>query len=135
MSSTNQLAAFENIGELMDFAEERGLTIQPEKPPIYDFDALKSWTKTLDIEKIECESFLNAWNMLGDIEKTFGRTLKEPEGSNAVYDKLFYGNNVPSITPEGKCYIPEWTTSEAFILASVFRAGLRTLRGIIKNAT
>ncbi len=135
LSRKNRLAAFSNIGELIAFGTEKDLIIQTEKPPIYNFDALVDWTRAPDLNNIDCEVFLNAWNMLGDIEISFGRKLKEPDGSNTVYDKLFYGNNLAPVTPEGEHYLPKWSEEEVAIMVSVFKAGLNTLYGSIEDAT
>ncbi|MCB0197043.1 MAG: hypothetical protein KDJ65_34160 [Anaerolineae bacterium] len=131
LSPKNLLMAFANIGELNAFAAKNDLIIHSEKPPIYDFDTLADWIRAPNINNIDCETFLNAWNMLGDIEKSFERKLKEPNGSNTVYDKLFYGNNLLSITPEGEHYIPEWSDDEVTIMVSVFRSGLETLYRVL----
>jgi hypothetical protein len=134
LSPKNRLAAFVDMGELTKFAANNGFIIQPEKPPVYDFDALVDWISSPDLNNIDCEIFLNIWNMLGDIEISLGRKLKEPEGSNTVYDKLFYGNNLPPVTPEGEHYVPEWSEDEVAIMVAVFEDGVNMLREGIEYA-
>jgi hypothetical protein len=45
-----------------------------------------------------------------------------------IYEKLFYGNNLPSITPIGEHYIPSWSNDELIEMRLVFMAGLDHLK-------
>ena len=42
----------------------------------------------------------------------------------SIYDKLFWGNNLPSLTPKGRHYVSEWSPDELAALAEVLSAGL-----------
>ena len=57
-----------------------------------------------------CNYFLNIWNMADDV----ARSLKLPfygkrKSANDIYDRLFWGCNLPAMTPVGEKYIPDWT--------------------------
>lgn len=134
LSTEKKLAVFSSIEELIMFAEQSDFLVHSEVTPLYDFDALADWTKVPDPNKIDCKIFLDAWNMSGDIEKSFGRKLEEPDESSAVYDKLFYGNNLSSITPQGEHYIPQCSKDEVTCIVSVFEEGLNTLLDSIERA-
>jgi hypothetical protein len=41
-----------------------------------------------------------------------------------IYHKLFWGNNLPPVTPEGCHFNPEWSRDELAALAGVLSAGL-----------
>ena len=41
-----------------------------------------------------------------------------------IYEKLFYGNNLAAITPEGKRYTPQWSADEVGSLAELLAVGL-----------
>jgi hypothetical protein len=71
-----------------------------------------------------CKILLNGWNFIEDLVKTVGHTevtkgLHSPL-LNKVYEKLFYGNNLPAITPQGKSYSPLWMREEIVSLRKEF---------------
>jgi len=45
-----------------------------------------------------------------------------------VYEKLFWGNNLPAVTPKGFHFDPEWSPDEIAGLATVLRAGLKLFK-------
>lgn len=133
-SNQQQLRDFSSRGDLDSFADDNEISIQPDDSPLYDFDAIKNWTAALRRTEIDCVSFLDAWNLLVDIEASLGSELEEPDGSRTVYEKLFWGNNLPAVTPEGEHYEPEWSEEEAKIMAKVFQSGIETLQNGIAIA-
>jgi hypothetical protein len=63
-----------------------------------------------------CKILLDGWNFLEDLIRTIGQEsdllrLRTPI-LNKMYEKLFYGNNLPAITPEGKSYNPIFKRAE-----------------------
>ena len=83
--------------------------------------------------ELDCEFLLDTWNLLTDIAATLQTRLIEPTGSLAVYDKLFWGCNLPSMTPPGMHYEPIWSQEEITTVVAVFHSGLRLLRDAIRN--
>jgi hypothetical protein len=49
-------------------------------------------------------------------------------GAEKIYDKLFFGNNLPAITPAGVSYEPVWSHDEIETLSRIYRLGLTGLR-------
>ena len=47
-----------------------------------------------------------------------------------VYHKLFYGNHLPSMTPDGSEYIPQWNQEELDLLRAVLNEGLTLFRPV-----
>lgn len=77
--------------------------------------------------KSTCNLLLDGWNFLEDMGRTFGHDkelelLKDPL-INQCYEKIFFGNNLPSVTPKGRSYAPVWLSDEIKAL----REGLRYL--------
>jgi hypothetical protein len=75
--------------------------------------------------KRTCKLLLDGWNFLEDLGQTFGLN-KELENLrtpllNKVYDKLFSGSNLPSMTPEGRSYSPHWSQDEIYSLRKEFK--------------
>lgn len=108
-----------------------------------DFDKFLISLKNLKVDKssskLTCIRLLNGWNFIEDILHTFNmedeiKKLKTPT-LNKVYEKIFHGNNLPSITPDGKSYNPLWTRSEIKEVRGTFLEiwNLLLQKGIIKN--
>jgi hypothetical protein len=45
-----------------------------------------------------------------------------------VYDVVFYANNLPSMTPTGEHFAPDWTGDDLKILREVILAGVAMFR-------
>lgn len=72
-----------------------------------------------------CNVLLDGWNFIEDLIRTNGKEsdllrLKTPVLNN-VYKKLFHGNNLPSVTPEGETYHPVFRRKEI----SIFRQEIK----------
>ena len=123
-----RLAAFEKPDTLTAYANKNGIEIQPDQPHKNDIDAVLDWLALEKVIGMDCAAFLNIWNLLADICSTLDLKLYEPEGSQEIYDKLFFGNNLPAMTPKDEVYVPEWSVEEIKLLANVFRDGTNKLR-------
>ena len=55
---------------------------------------------------------LNLWNLAIDIKNSCGLKDSLLDGHKRLYDKLFYGNNLESLTPGGCKYVPDFTVLE-----------------------
>ena len=87
------------------------------------------WLRHTSGETVDCPVFLNAWNLLGDVSVSVGGNFDaNKRQTKKIYQKLFWGNNLPSITPKGKHYEPTWTLRELKIIRRVLRYGLRLFR-------
>jgi hypothetical protein len=125
-----RLLTFSKKDSLFDFAQKNGLAIEEDEPAKYDFDIIENWVKN-PTGIIDCKEFLNAWNLFTDVVTTLGiefKGNKKEKVRNRIYDKLFFGNNIPAITPEGQEYTPKWTKREITKLAEIMNEGLIVLR-------
>jgi hypothetical protein len=50
-----------------------------------------------------------------------------------IYDRLFWGNNLPSMTPPDRCFHPEWSPDDLAALAEVLWAGLEMFQTRIRQ--
>ena len=71
---------------------------------------------------------LDAWNLFGDVPGppdviNLFRTFDGRVG--AIYEKLFFAQNLSSVTPPNEEYNPRWTKDELSELSRVLRLGLR----------
>jgi len=102
-----------------------------------DFDKFWASLRNLRVGRASspktCSLLLDGWNFLEDLAQTF-KLDQDLEGLrspllNKVYDKLLYGSNLPSITPEGKSYSPLWLEDEIYAL----RKGLKRIWKLIEH--
>ena len=100
---------------------------EPEEPHRYDSDAVEAWCTSSDAVG-RCLDLLNAWNLFTDLPLGTSLFALADARSTAIYDKLFRGCNLPSITPEGEHYVPMWSASETAALKHVLLLGLAELR-------
>jgi hypothetical protein len=71
---------------------------------------------------------LNTWNILTDIARSLSLPMHGAKESLDVYDKLFWGSNIPAVTPEGQKFTPDWSASEIAALVRVLSSGLANVR-------
>jgi hypothetical protein len=84
-------------------------------------DLLVEFAKQPSGQRLDADQLLVTWNLTEDLERSLGlksRFLKARR-LNRVYDKLFWAQNLPSVTPEGCHYEPIWRSSELKVLARV----------------
>jgi hypothetical protein len=97
---------------------------QPVGPPL-DLDAARSWCKTPTDTTVDASLVLGAWNLFADVEAI----RNEPKfraldrDADRSYDKLYFGCNLPAVTPDGKAYEPQWSDAEVTQLRTLLTAG------------
>ncbi|MCL2817166.1 MAG: hypothetical protein FWD39_02110 [Clostridiales bacterium] len=98
-----------------------------EEIVLYDFDKLKTWINS-DDSTVNCREMLNFWNIFTDIAYSTGKKFKGDKRENLIsliYDKLFWGNNLPAVKPEDEeDFIPIWDKKQIKTMKSVMKNGL-----------
>jgi len=91
----------------------------------YDIPKLENWIDTHD-RNFDCRFLLDFWNIFNDIVYSFGEKIPGERSRKAdrVYNKLFFGNNLPAITPEGKHFIPVFTKTDRKTTRKILSYGL-----------
>jgi hypothetical protein len=118
--------SFTDVAQLRGYADSEHYVLQNEEPILHDLDWVVGWTK-LPLVPIDCEKALAAWNLFSDVALSIAARRADFERLDSrptVYKKLFWGNNLPSMTPKGRYYIPEWSADEIAFLAEILSAGL-----------
>ncbi|WOX05058.1 hypothetical protein [Microbulbifer pacificus] len=129
VDSEGRVPVFRREGSLENYAMERGLEITPGEPILHDLEKINCWLEAEFGENLEYECILNAWNMFDDVFKSIGKTFSsKSELENSIYDKLFYGSNLPVITPKGQRYDPVWTFAEISFIRTAMELGIEQLR-------
>lgn len=80
---------------------------------------------------MDCEYFLSMWNYASDIcnsvEKRFWGDNKN-KMITKVYDKVFWGSNLPAVTPDNESYTPYFNWAERLILKVLYRSFMRIFK-------
>lgn len=134
------IACFHDRVGLLRFAESNNIEeiVDEDNPVLADIDAAQEWAISPTSSKDDCHNALGVWNMFIDLCATMPdkcSALKdEIDSASEVEQKLFFGSNLPSITPEGECYEPHWEAEDKQILRSVFANGAEALRRSINKS-
>jgi hypothetical protein len=100
-----------------------------------DLDAARVWCNSPSAETLDCNLVLGAWNLFADVEGI----RKHPSfraldaAADRPYDKLFFGCNLPTVTPEGERYGPVWSAEEVEQIRSVLAAGFDLFLGRVRR--
>ena len=130
-----KITSFSDESEVRAFCRENGISLMLEPPEVYDFDKVAAWCDSPASGSIEPTAFLNAWNMLKDAHRPRLYALLHDmsfQRAGKIYDKLFFANNLPAITPRGASYEPIWSEGEIELLSRIYRFGLAELRADIQ---
>lgn len=126
--------SYEELGQL---ARSLGLVLQAPSHDerLLDLDAVAAWVESEDDDP-EPSLALSAWNIFGDVARSLGAPFEDrgPD-QEAVYDKVFFGNNLPAMTPAGEHYEPEWSESELKTIRSTLRRGLSIFVSAVRTRT
>jgi len=110
-----------------------GLQLVPHDVVEYDFDRLRSWCRQPSAAGIDYSAFLNAWNFFDDLAGLHDNPgtayARLSRGAGRGYDKLFWGSNLPSVTPPGEWFTPSWGADELDSIRRVLEAGLGLVQG------
>lgn len=119
---------------LAKLARRHRLPISEQEPHTVDLDAMRRALAAMrpgkPISQRTARILLECWNALEDMARSLQVPFEGPTSkreTQAVYDKLFYGNNLPSITPADLRYQPLFTDRERSLLRSVLRRAWREI--------
>jgi hypothetical protein len=90
------------------------------------FKALAALRPLRALSERKCEILLNGWNLLRDMYRSIPSNASEPRFDRGkvvqkAYDKLFWGNNLPAVTPPGRSYSPLYSSQELQSIRRSFR--------------
>jgi hypothetical protein len=128
-------------------AHERDITLVAEDATSYDFDRISDWcqrgrrrgrSRRRAADGVDCNAFLNAWNFFDDLagvhefpDTDFARLSCAADN---CYDTLFWGCNLPVVTPPGEHFVPSWDHQRLDVIAEVMEVGLALLREKLRAA-
>ena len=120
------IPSFRDLTLLRRYAELNHYSLESEEPQLHDLDWIAPW-RVAQVASVDCEGALTAWNLFADVASSVpeGVTFKPLDSQfPGIYKKLFWGSNLPSVTPQGEHYTPEWSPDEIHALGEILIAGL-----------
>ncbi|MGL3806141.1 hypothetical protein ACSYDW_08600 [Paeniglutamicibacter sp. R2-26] len=104
-------------------ADQYGLSLEEDSGDVQKLDGLERLLELPTSDDL-CAQVLNAWNLFDDIARSVGPALESRSPSlDTCYDKLFWGNNLESVTPAGEHYSPYFSDVERRLIADVLDRG------------
>jgi hypothetical protein len=119
----------------VQYARQRALIMNEESPIKHDLDKIRTWIHNKN-SNINCDEFLSAWNLFGDIAATYSsehiKFENQTQSSINEYNKLFWGNNLKALRSTHPKYYPSWCDYEKERIAKVMLAGFKLLNAYIR---
>lgn len=128
LEKCNRILTFQNQQQLYIYAKDNDLTFRDNITEL-SIDIAVDWLREKS-NNIDCKYFLDFWNTISDLAYTVHESFYgnyETDIILNIYDKLFYGNNLPSIKGDGENYYPAWSMEEIDVLIQVVKDGLRII--------
>lgn len=131
LASNGIIPYFSSRKGVEEFAKENQLRLKEEESIRHNLDAVRFWLHNQH-EKIDCNEFLAAWNLLGDVAAAFPEegSWFEQKTQDYIreYDKLFYGNNLKAMRGRHPKYYPVWSVRELEHIKEIMGLGLHLLK-------
>jgi hypothetical protein len=139
LDSKGKIPVFASLGALSAYAQDQKIDLEPGEHNLHNLDIIVKWLKVKRSKRegptsISCPEFLAAHNLFADVSRSISGNFDEDrDATNLIYGKLFWGNNLPSNTPNGKCYAPIWSKDEKRIIREIMSQGLQMFRSSIHH--
>jgi hypothetical protein len=124
----DRVRVFDTLQELHQYAARHEIALEDtDADGVVDLDAAEQWCRTQSAP--DALSLLTVWNLCGDVARGTRRRFDDRgEDRDRVYDVVFFANNLPSMTPSGESFVPDWTTDDLETLREVIRSGVTMFR-------
>lgn len=125
LSKLSKPITFMDKNKLEQYANSETIRLESEFT-IYDFNIIKKWIENT-LAPIDCESILDVWNFFSDLLKSVNYTFKgdlDIDNTVDVYNKLFYGLNLPIMQKNGEQYNPNWDEKDIQKLKEILLDGI-----------
>ncbi|MCE9636562.1 MAG: hypothetical protein K8T90_12730 [Planctomycetes bacterium] len=139
VSAPGRVPSFASLGGLRAFAGRCTIALSSETPQApCDLDTAERWAAAPPTT-LDCNGLLGAWNLLWDVAGSVGddgaEFVRRHDAAVAsdVYERMFWGCNLPSVTPLGEHFVPTWSDDEIATIAGVLREGVRVFREVVQS--
>ena len=131
LTSYEGVVSFLNCRELSKFVSEKKLNVAPDKT-FYDVNVAINWIAEND-SNVDCEYFLALWNITTDLAYSVSVDFlgdSASELTRQIYDKLFWGNNLPAIRCDGEIFTPQWSPEEIHEIQMIVSDSIDIIKSI-----
>lgn len=129
IDASGHIPVFVDQTSLRDYATTHTLPIKQEEPILHDLDAVTKWLQRKRPTLPECNTFLSAWNLFSDVAASVEGDFDFNKASTReIYNKIFWGSNLPALTPPDQQYTPHWSRRDYRTMREVLRGGLSLFR-------
>lgn len=133
---SNKIPVFTKLKFLKQYAKKRNIkVIKDSKPIVHNLDIVLKWIKKNCNGHVECTDILTAWNFFIDMANTFDLDNDELQAyrskapkSYKVYEKVFTGTNLPSVTQNNPPYHPKFNKKELQLIQKVLTYGFKKFK-------
>lgn len=125
LESNDKLKSFTSEKEAKYFVENNGFKLDDEII-LVSSDILNR----LKTEEIDCNLILTYWNIMSDLAQSVHSQFLGDSRDNviqSIYNKLFYGCNLPALKKEGEDFLPEWNENETKWIAKIIDNGFNLI--------
>lgn len=128
----NEDCVYTSGGKVIVFLSEEKARYKAEKLDItvtntclYDLEHLFYWIE-MHSKEMDCNFLIDFWNLFSDIAYSVGKELEpiKTRRSRRCYNKLFWGLNLPAVTPKNCVYEPVFTKKERKLIREIMHTGL-----------
>ena len=127
----NSILSYSEASDLNEYCQNLGIITNTEITE-YNLDQFYEWLSS-DKTNIDCKEFLNFWNIANDLAYSAGDIFYgDNDDAYNVYDKLFHGNNLPSVNTSPYKYIPVWPDDEIEVIEKAIQSGLSLFEKYLK---
>lgn len=120
-----RVRVFHTTDSLEIYCLKKNISLENELS-LYDIDNISNIDMSNSMN-LDCEIVLNFWNIIQDLSySTNEKFLGNLEDYNEIYNKLFYGNNLPAMGLSEK-YLPIWEEGERRIISEILHQGIKLL--------
>jgi len=133
---TNKIPIFSKLKYLKKYAKKRKIKIVNDYKPIHNnnLDKTLKWLNT-NKNKLVCTEILTAWNFFIDLANTFSfhndnlqAYRKKAPKAYKIYEKIFIGTNLPSVTKNNPPYHPKFNKKELKLIRNVLTYGFKKFK-------
>ncbi|MCG2620734.1 hypothetical protein LVY72_02275 [Arthrobacter sp. I2-34] len=126
------VASAGTAAELQALGLRLGISLEDDDDDLWELDGLEDLLELPPSEEI-CTRLLNAWNLYDDVARSVDCSLDDRSAiARTCYDKLFFGNNLDSITPAGTQFRPAFNDAEKDAVREILHRGRIILAGQLR---
>jgi len=124
-TENNALVYFDSFEEAKQYCAQHEIRYVEDEVSKDDIGKVEQWLSDGGGEDVDCDLLLRFWNSVTDLAATFGiEYIGNERMYTNIYEKLFYGNNLPTINTSGRTYISKWTEGELLALKEIIDIGV-----------